>query len=132
MSYVLKVRGDFSRPIVAEYTCPEHGTFSCYVNREPNGDAPDEVACPEKIEAIVGGTHEAVTIECELRSTWTPSRVLGRVKRWEAVRGKWEKPERKTYLDTRELGEGQDIEEFKAKRRAIWDEKRRAEIKEMI
>jgi hypothetical protein len=54
------------------------------------------------------------------------------VKRWEVVRGKYEKPERKTYLDTRDLGEGQDPEEFRAKRAKIWDEQRHKELKELL
>ncbi len=37
-----------------------------------------------------------------------------------AERAKREKPERKTFLDTRKLGEGQDVEEFQAERRKLW------------
>ena len=54
------------------------------------------------------------------------------MRRVEVVRGKYEKPERPTYLDTRKLGEGQDIEEFRAERARIWDEKRRADVKDLL
>jgi hypothetical protein len=50
--------------------------------------------------------------------------------RFEVVRGKYEKPERKTWLDTRKLGEGQDIEEFRDERKKIRDEQRWREIKD--
>jgi hypothetical protein len=47
------------------------------------------------------------------------------------TRGKWEKPERNTYLDTRKLGEGQDPAEFQAERKKMWREKRMRELKDL-
>lgn len=126
MTFVVKVRGERSRPLVAEYRCPEHGVFAVEVMRDENGDAPDAVACPEACEC------DEYTHECGERSTWTPSAPMGIVKRWEVVRGKYEKPERKTFLDTRKLGEGQSIEEFRAERRKVWEDKRHRETKELL
>src|SRR5688572_6427817 len=66
-------------------------------------------------------------VECEFcseQAQWVPSAIIGRVRRVEAVRGKWEKPERPTYLDTHDLGEGQSVEEFQAKRRKVWRDHR--------
>lgn len=129
MTYTVKLRGDSSRPLVAEYLCPVHGVFSCEVIKEPNGDAPDAVACPIRISQEFEELDEP---ECGQPSIWTPSRLACRVKKWEVVRGKYAKPERKTYMDTRDLGEGQDLDEWKAKRAAIWEEKRQADVKEML
>lgn len=131
MTFIIKVRGDLTRPLLAEYTCPEHGVFSCTVVREENGDAPDVVACPVPTPRE-GDCCEAHCDECGERSTWTASAVRVGVKRFEVVRGGWEKPERPTYLDTRELGEGQSEEEFRAKRAKVWEEQRHREIKEML
>ncbi len=122
MTYTVKSRGDRSATIVCVYTCPEHGEFDAEVRRDENGDAPDEVKCmewlPQAHPEIVG--HHHPTTYCGKWATWTPSPVVGRVRRVEVVRGKYEKPERKTFLDTRNLGEGQSIEEFRAERRKMW------------
>lgn len=116
MTFISKTRGDSTRPLLAEYTCPEHGVFECVVQREENGEAPDVVQCDQ----------------CEGPATWTPSAIIGRVRRVEVVRGKYEKPERKTWLDTRNLGEGQDLDDFREDRRKIRDEQREREVREIL
>jgi hypothetical protein len=45
-----------------------------------------------------------------------------------AVRGRWEPPERKTFLDTRNLAEGQDIDDFRADRAAVWERQRQEDV----
>ena len=122
MTYVSKFRGTGGM-VVAAFTCPHHDTFDVEVPREANGDAPDQIACTEAISDRT---------PCGAAATWTPSVVVGRVRRVEVVRGRWEKPERKTYLDTRKLGEGQDPEEFWDERKKIWDEERRKRVKELL
>jgi len=117
MTFVRKHSGDSTRPIVAVYMCPVHGEFDAEVGRDKNGEAPDVVQC---------------SVTCDRIAAWTPSPVGCRVRRVEVTRGRWERPERKTYLDTRKLGEGQDVEEFQAERKKIWDEKRRQETKELL
>lgn len=107
MTFVRKFSGDRTAPIVAVYTCPDHGEFDAEVMRDENGEAPDAIECQWNTR-------------CQHPAAWTPSPVAGRVRRIEVTRGGWQKPERKTFLDTRELGEGQDIEEFRAKRRKMW------------
>lgn len=131
MTYVSKFRSA-GGTVTAVYTCPEHGEFDAEVQREPNGDAPDSIPCPE-----TGAGFENVAAfqvpTCGLDATWTPSASVGcRVRRVEVVRGGWEKPERKTYLDTRKLGEGQSTDEFQAERKKIWDEQRRKRVKELL
>lgn len=100
--------------IICDYTCE-----GCEIVFEASVEspAPDNIDCPG----------------CEGQARWMPSAsVACRVKRWEVVRGKWEKPERKTYLDTRKLGEGQSIEEFRAERRRVWEERRKEHVMEML
>jgi hypothetical protein len=46
MTWVIKVRGDLSARIVAEYECPEHGRFTRTVDRDEHGDPPEASACP--------------------------------------------------------------------------------------
>jgi hypothetical protein len=119
--YVSKFRPAGGR-VVACYTCEEHGEFDTVVERDSNGEAPDTITCR------YGLSPET---ECSRTARWTPTPIPGRVRRIEVSRGKWEKPERSTYLDTRELGEGQSMEEFQKKRKAVWDEKRKAEVMEI-
>lgn len=69
---------------------------------------------------------------CGKQARWDPSPIAGHVRRVEVVRGKWERPERRTFLDTRKLGEGQDIEEFRSERRKIWNEERHRRVKELL
>ncbi len=88
--------------IICDYTCE-----ACEVVFEATvaSPAPDEIECPE----------------CSAAARWTPSALVGcRVRRVEVTRGRWEKPERKTFLDTRKLGEGQSPEEFSAERKKMW------------
>lgn len=135
MTFVVRHRGDTSRPIVAVYTCPEHGEFDAIVQRDQNGEAPDTIACPVVVDELILGVlprEPEDFLLCEEPATWTPSPVACRVRRVEVSRGKWEKPERKTYLDTRKLGEGQDVEDFQAERKKIWTERRRQEVKELL
>lgn len=146
MPYVVKTR--LSPTVVALFTCPEHGVFELEVKREPNGDAPDMVegcgiinddcwGCGGQPSAP--GAPDCKVCEgrayapCARECTWTPSAAVGcRVRRVEVVRGKWEPPERKTYLDTRKLGEGQDVSEFQAERKKVWAEQRRKRVKELL
>jgi hypothetical protein len=76
-------------------------------------DPPDEMSCPDG---------------CGLRSPWVISSPLTRVNPIEAVKGKWTKPERKTYTDTRNLGEGQPLHEWREDRAKIWEEKRKEDV----
>lgn len=117
MTWVRKRSGDLERPIVAVYRCPVHGEFDAEVSRDATGGAPEVVQC---------------SATCSMLASWTPTPVACRVRRVEVTRGKWEKPEQKTFLDTRKLGEGQDVEEFQAERKKVWTEHRHKEIRELL
>jgi hypothetical protein len=137
MTFTVRIRGDRSAAMVCVYTCETHGPFDAEVQRDANGDPPDVALCPidDDCHGCGGQCCSGCKVcdgkchaPCGLDARWTPSADVGcRVRRVEVTRGKWEKPERKTYLDTRKLGEGQDPEEFRAERKAMWDQKRRDE-----
>ena len=112
MTFVVKIRGDASAPIVADFRCAECGVFEAVVPRAQS----DNAECPT----------------CGEIAPWTPSVVCGKVKRFEVSRGGWEKPENPGWLDTRDLGEGMDHGEWMEKRQAIRDRQREAEIKGLV
>lgn len=116
--------------ILCDFECPKHGVFEAVADADAESHP-----CPQPTGVTIPITADYErdsTVElCGLSSPWSPTPVMGRVKRWEVVRGGWEKPERKTFLDTRDLGEGQDPDEFRAKRSVIWEEQRHREIKEL-
>lgn len=116
MTWQIKIRGVADRPIAAEYQCPAHGRFGLTVDREANGDAPSSALCPS----------------CGQPSPYVISAPRVGVRRVEVERGGWQKPERKTWLDTRNLGEGQDIDDFRADRERIRDDERRRSLKELL
>ena len=138
MSFIRKFNGKTERsadpsPVVACYRCPEHGEFDTEVERDKRGEAPDVIACPITCPPCCRceGRDERcpyTTGPCGDLATWVPSRIACHMPRVTAVRGKWEPPERKTFLDTRELAEGMDPDDFAAKRAAVWEEKRQEDV----
>lgn len=123
--------------IVSEYICPVHGRFTATVEREPNGDPPAEAKCErwltEAETKALGHTWSGYsTLFCGKWSPWTISAPIGRVKLGEALtRGKSD-PCPPGYLDTRALGEGQPLDEWKAERREKQRQERLREAKEVI
>jgi len=108
MTFTIRSRGAPTGLTVAEYSCPDCGVFDATVERP----APDEHDCP-----ICGAT-----------ATWVISAPVGRVKRGEVSQGKYEPPP-SGYMDTRALGDGQSLEDWRADRRAARVKKRKREIK---
>lgn len=133
MTFVRKYNGKTERPaesnsIVACYVCSFHGGFDREVERDGRGEAPDLIACGS-LDCFCDPTEPCTGCQpCAILATWTPTPVACRVRRIEAVKGKWEPPARPTYLDTRELGEGMDMEDFQAKRAAVWERKRQEDV----
>lgn len=125
MSFIRKHSGDITKPVVATYTCPEHGEFDAEVERDEKGEAPDEIQCPLPPMRDPDARWDAET--CGM-ATWTPTPIACRVRRIEAIKGRWEKPERQTFLDTRNLAEGQDIDDFRADRAAVWERRRQEDV----
>lgn len=121
MTFTIKhTRSD--RPMVAEYMCPEHGKFSAEVQRDADGNPPDEVIC---------GSY--TSIFCGRKAEYRISRTgTAKVRGVEVVRGGYQKPERPTWTDTTNLGEGQDLDDWIADRDKVWEADREASIKELL
>ena len=126
MAFTIKIRGAPSRVISAEYLCPTHGRFALDVERDANGDPPEWVHCAYPFDGAAG------PVRCTEACQWVISAPLGKVKAWEVVRGGWQKPERETWLDTRNLGEGQELDDWREDRRKIRDRQRERELKELL
>lgn len=122
VTLTIKVRGTSSQPIVSEYMCPEHGRFDVTVARDANGDPPTEHPCPG-----VWGADE-----CGRASQWVISAPIGRVKLGEVSQGKSAEKPHELALDTRELGEGMPLNEWKKKRAKLWNEQRYKQFKESL
>ena len=123
MTFVVKHRGAPATPFTfADYECPAHGRFEREVERDANGDPPATVECGHPRDTIWGRVY------CTNIAEYCISAPLVRVRKVEAVRGKWERPERPTFTDTRNLGEGQSLADWKADRAKVWEEKRKQDV----
>ncbi len=119
MTYTVRVRGDSTADIVAEYRCPRHGVFEATVARP----APDEMPCPvddETTDAILY-TAGACRAVCGLASPWCISApaVESEALKVRAVSLGGDMKERPPgMLDTRKLGSGeQTMTQWKKERR---------------
>lgn len=127
MTFRIIHRGE-SRPVPKEFCCPRHGHFTADAERDA-----EEALCPKR--EIIGAFWPAPPTwrECGLVSPWSPRKVPAiRMRRVEAVRGKHEKAEHKGWLDSTNLEEGQDPEEFAADREKIHEELRKELVMEMV
>lgn len=129
-SFVIKVRGAKTPTIAAEYYCEKHGRFELDVERTVAGDAPDTVPCPMSgFQNDGSDCCEDCVGQCDLPATWCISAPLARVQKVTAVtKGKWQKPEHKTWTDTRNIAEGQPLYEWKEDRAKIWEERRKEDV----
>lgn len=121
MTFTIKRTGS-DRPMVAEYLCPEHGRFAAEVDRDEHGNPPDDVIC---------GSHTGIF--CGRAAPFVISKTgTARVRGVEVVRGPYQKPERPTWTDTTNIGEGQDLDDWIADRDKVWEADREASIKELL
>jgi hypothetical protein len=135
MSFKIILRGGRTRTIAAEYECPVHGRFEIDVERDDAGDAPERIRCP-CWNAPCGACPECKRGDpcpwnwgmCGTAAEWRISSPLARVRKIEAVKGKSATYERKTWTDTRNLGEGQPLHEWREDRAKIWEEKRKEDV----
>lgn len=123
MTFVVKLRGA-PRPILKEFRCPVHGVFEALVD-----SGAEETFCTFRERCTVRG--EDVGNVCGRTSPWSPSLIPMRVRRFEAVKGKDEKPEHPDWDFTRNLEEGQDFDDWQADRDAAAEERRKALVMEM-
>lgn len=134
MTYVIKHRGP-TRPVPKEFCCPVHGDFTADADRDA-----ESAPCPMPLREFVvdladsGMTREVLgPNQCRTPSPWTPRKVPAiRMRRVEATRGKPEAPEHRGWLDTSNLEEGQDPDEFQADRDKVHEELRKELVTEMV
>jgi hypothetical protein len=117
--------------IRADYRCPKHGDFEATVE----SPSPDFEPCPQVVGAtipIAVDYADRATVDlCGFPSPWVPFPIRGRVNQAEVQRGTVDRPDSPMYLDTRELGEGMPMEEWRAKRDKVYEERRHKESKEL-
>lgn len=137
MTYKLTIRTAPGALIAAEYECPVHGRFAVDVPRDANGDPPGDAPCPMENPAwaVVNGVkvgHEDEGDVCERRSRFVISAPgVARVRKVEAIRGSYQRPERETWTDTTSLGEGQDLDDWKADRAKVWERENERQAMEL-
>lgn len=97
--------------ILADYRCETHGAFEAFVE----SPLPDETACPR----------------CGQPSQWMPVPLRFKVA-IVASRGNHEKPQHKGWLDTSNLEEGQDYDEWRGDREAVHEELRKERVMQAL
>lgn len=123
MTFTIKMRGDSTAPIVAEYECPIHGIFSVTVPRP----APDTYRCQEIVEI----SHSCENPPCgdcgynqrecdEISQYRFPTPGAMRTKRGEVSTGKvMDYPPEAVCMDTRPLADGMPYDQWKAGRAKV-------------
>lgn len=110
MSFTIKVRGASTQPIMQDFLCDNCGPITALASRGVDG-----ILCPDGCGSI---------------AHWVISAPFVGPERASVVRGPVEKPAYRGYLDTRALGEGQSMREFKADRVQRQHERRKREAKD--
>jgi hypothetical protein len=117
--------------ILADFECPEHGVFEAYADADA-----ESAPCPfrrcnasDMCTGCLSCASEPAS--CYEIAEWSPSPIHGSVQAGSVVRGPVSKPDSPMFLDTRELGEGMPLKEFKEKRRKLYEERRHKESKSL-
>lgn len=116
--------------ILSDFTCPYHGRFELLAESDA-----ETAPCPELVSAYEGediGDSGGDGVPCGQPSPWTPAPIRCRVRIGEVERGGVGKPASPMFLDTRELGEGMPMEEWRAKRDKVYEERRHKEAKDFV
>lgn len=111
MTFKIKVRGDHSAPMMQDFLCDNCGPISAVAPRDVDG-----ILCPDGCGRIAVWVMSA------------PASIGVRIA--EVVRGGVARQERPEWLSTRELAEGMSMQEWRAKRDKVQEEKRHVEAKE--
>jgi hypothetical protein len=110
MSWTIKIRGAHSQPIALDLLCPNCGPQSTIGDRDCDG-----LPCVDGCGAIAERVLSASFIGPE---------------KFTVVRGGVAKAERPEWLSTRGLAEGQTMQEYRAQRDRVQEEKRHREAKD--
>lgn len=134
--FVIKIRGSAPRIAIADYECPVHGRFEAQLERDANGDPPERIGCTRVIKVGQWSSDRTSGSEadalCPEEAEYRISAPLARVRQVEAVKGGWAKPERSTWLDTRDLGEGQSLGDWRERRAQIREEERKKDVMRFV
>ncbi len=113
MTFTIRIRGASTQPITLDFLCPNCGPCIATVDdRDCDG-----IPCPDNCGNIAERVISAP--------------FVGAVKA-SVVRGPVSRPDSPMYLNTRKLGEGQSLSEFKAERRKLYEERRHKEGKDFF
>ncbi len=111
MSFTIRTRGAHSQLMLQDFLCPECGFISALAPRDCDG-----IQCPDGCGNVAG---------------WVISAPFGWVNGVSVVRGGVAKADSPMYLDTRPLGEGMPMAEWKANRAKLQLERRHKERKKL-
>jgi hypothetical protein len=114
VTFAIKVRGA-GGTILHEYLCDSHGRFEVLVDRV---ESPDEVPCPD----------------CGSPALWSPSSAPSVHVQFvvSATQGKSDPKPHKRSMDTRSLGEGQRMSDWRKERKKVWEQERQERVKRML
>lgn len=127
MTYRVIHRGP-TRPVPKEFACPVHGHFVADADRDA-----EEAPCPAMVFAATSPVSRTDFALCGVVSPWNPRKVPTiSMRRVEAARGKHEVAEHKGWLDSTNLEEGQDPDDFAADREKVHEELRKEIVTEMV
>lgn len=98
-----------SQWIARDYACPKCGLFEAIVDRPAPSTAACE--CGELAERVITGTHA--------KTVWGAP----------ATRAKSDPRPGPGTFDTSAIADGMDVRDWKAKRKALWHDRQRAEWK---
>ncbi len=126
MTFAIKFNGratSVGGTMRADYECPVHGRFEALVERDANGNPPDEAKCM---------TWLTVTRFC---GEWAPWRVSMPAVHTQfvvsATQGKSAAKPHAEALDTRKLAEGRK-KEWRLERKRLKEERRHKRVKELL
>lgn len=109
MAWTLKVRGAHSQPMAIDFLCESCGPQSALADRDCDG-----VPCLDGCGRIAERVYSMPLVGAERASV---------------DRGAVAKPRSPMFCDTRAIGEGQSIKDWKADRRKMYEQRRHAEGK---
>lgn len=108
MTFTVRIRGASSQPMLQDFLCDSCGPISALAPRDCDG-----IPCPD----------------CDGFAYWVISAPMVGPEKATVDRGSVAKPDSPYYCDTRELGAGMPLSEWKAKRAKYHQERRWREFK---
>ncbi|HKP06817.1 MAG TPA: hypothetical protein VJU58_06150 [Microbacterium sp.] len=132
-----KVDGVLHGRVKHEYLCPVHGRFAVEV---PSADPPNEMPCPEDDWTDVSAAEACELVNrgyepntCGRTAPWSPSSMNWKLAYGGVTvsHGKADAAPTPHALTTRDLADGMPMNEWRAARAKLREERRRKRIKEL-